>query len=91
MRTSDLISRMYDHYTCMYVTDHPTRKDKSVVTIIASKEKFVIHKEFISHYSKYFDHAFKREFIEGKTREMDFPHVNPSIFGMISHWLYTQQ
>jgi len=66
------------------------RRSQNFVTVIASQEKFVIHKELIGYYSTFFDTAFSSAFIEGTTQEMELPHLSSVIFGLFTHWLYTQ-
>jgi hypothetical protein len=47
-----------------------TRKPAEFVTLYAGKneEKFIIHKEFVVHYSPVLKAAFNSEFIEGKNQ-----------------------
>jgi len=61
------------------------------VTIIASGQKFVVHKELICHSSPFFDRAFNGSFLEGQTQEMKLEDVEASRFGIFVHWLYTRK
>jgi hypothetical protein len=66
-----------------------------VVTVIIgtedSKQTFIIHKDLICHYSPFFSAAFNGNFIEGTTQTMNLPDIDADIFGLLVHWLYTQQ
>ncbi|TVY44557.1 hypothetical protein LOCC1_G003359 [Lachnellula occidentalis] len=52
--------------------------------------KFVVHREFICHYSPYFDAAFNGDFIEGQTQTLDLNDFWPTIFELFIDWIYTQ-
>jgi hypothetical protein len=57
----------------------------------APKQPFLIHKNFICHYSPYFDAAFNGNFVEGETQTLDLEDTHPEVFGVFVQWLYTQQ
>ena len=71
------------------------RRPQSVVTIIFgpedSKETFVVHKDLVCHYSPFFSTAFNSNFAESTTKAMTLPDVDLDSFGLLVHWLYTQQ
>ncbi|TVY59622.1 hypothetical protein LSUE1_G009221 [Lachnellula suecica] len=68
---------------------------KTMVTVNVSndqdKDKFLVHKDFICHYSPFFDAAFNGNFEEGERQEMDFPGTKPVVFGIFVEWLYSQK
>lgn len=53
----------------------------------AAKEKFTIHKDFLCHYSPYFEAAFNGPLEEGKTQSITLDNIQPAVFGMFVHWL----
>lgn len=71
-------------------------KSSTIVTVNVRKDDkqdykaFPIHKNYICHYSPYFEAAFNGRFIEGETQEMDIDEVEPRIFGIFVTWLYSQ-
>lgn len=62
-----------------------------MVTIVASGEKFVVHKDLICYASPFFDRAFNGAFLEGKTQQMKLPDVETSLFGVFVNWLYIKK
>jgi hypothetical protein len=65
------------------------------VTIIVGKapaqQEFRIHKIVAEYYSPdFFGRAFNSAMIEGQTHTMILEDVDPSLFGLINNWLYTQ-
>ncbi|PVH71819.1 hypothetical protein DL98DRAFT_89834 [Cadophora sp. DSE1049] len=55
------------------------------------KQSFQVHKNYICHYSPFFDVAFNGPFVEGQTQELDLTETSPFIFGTFVNWLYTQK
>ena len=53
-------------------------------------ESFSIHKNFICHYSPYFNAAFNGSFIEGETQSLDME-ANPRVFSVFVNWIYSQK
>ncbi len=53
-------------------------------------EDFIVHKDFICHYSPFFAAAFNGSFIEGQTQTMTFNDVHSVPFGVLVNWIYTQ-
>ncbi|KAH8601405.1 hypothetical protein B0O99DRAFT_736614 [Bisporella sp. PMI_857] len=52
------------------------------------QESFAVHKNIVMSQSSFFAAAFQSNFLEGTTQIMDLDDVEPSIFGMVVHWLY---
>ncbi|KAE8445851.1 hypothetical protein EG329_012774 [Mollisiaceae sp. DMI_Dod_QoI] len=71
------------------------RKPQSFVIINIghsdSVEIFAIHRHLLVHYSSYFASAFSPPHLEAETQTITLPDVCPDTFGLITHWLYTQQ
>ncbi|KUJ07483.1 uncharacterized protein LY89DRAFT_677715 [Mollisia scopiformis] len=71
------------------------RKPQAVVTINVGEaddlESFVIHQHLLTHYSSYFATAFSPPHTEAETKIMTLPIICPDTFGLVTHWLYTQQ
>ncbi|KAF8852838.1 hypothetical protein BDZ45DRAFT_762900 [Acephala macrosclerotiorum] len=71
------------------------RKPQSIVTInvgpLEAIESFVIHRHLLTHYSSYFTTAFTPPHLESKTNVISLPGICPETFGLVTHWLYTQQ
>jgi hypothetical protein len=65
-----------------------------MVTVIVGKEQykrtFAVHKSLISHYSTFFKNAFTSVLVEGESQMMTLEDVDSSAFGLVIHWLYTQ-
>ncbi|KAH7382019.1 hypothetical protein BKA64DRAFT_218554 [Cadophora sp. MPI-SDFR-AT-0126] len=55
------------------------------------KQSFKVHKNYICHYSPFFEAALNGPFIEGQTQEVDLTDTPPFIFGTFVNWLYTQK
>lgn len=53
-------------------------------------ESFYVHKNFITHYSPYFDAAFNGNFAEGQSQKLDLEDTEPHVFGTFVNWLYSQ-
>jgi hypothetical protein len=67
-------------------------KPQAFVTILASGQEYIVHKQLITFYSPFFDRAFNGAFLEGQTQTMTLGEEIPvDIFGLFVHWLYTQQ
>jgi len=49
-----------------------------------------VHKNFITHYSPYFDAAFNGNFAEGQSQKLDLEDTEPHVFGTFVNWLYSQ-
>ena len=66
-----------------------------MVTVNVSKgtyqKSFLIHKEFLCHYSPYFDAAFNGNFQEGANLTLDLEDTSPNTFDIFLDWLYTQK
>ena len=54
-------------------------------------ESFYVHKNFITHYSPYFNAAFNGSFAEGQTQKMSLEDTEPHVFGTFVNWLYSQE
>lgn len=54
-------------------------------------EPFSIHKDLLCHYSGYFRGCFSGKFKEADEKEVTLSEVEPSIFRIFLHWLYTQK
>jgi hypothetical protein len=71
------------------------REPAEIVTIITStppnQQEFKLPKNVVSHYSPFFETAFKSQFIEGQTQSMTLEDVEGEIFGCMVHWFYTQK
>lgn len=52
---------------------------------------FRIHKNYLCHYSPYFEAAFNGRFIEGETQVLELEDTEPRIFGIFVNWLYVQK
>ncbi len=70
---------------------------QTIVTVnvkIHSSQKlhpFRVHKNYICHYSPYFEAAFNGNFVEGANQVLDLDDTKPKIFGMFLNWLYSQE
>lgn len=53
-------------------------------------ECFYVHKNFITHYSPYFNAAFNGNFAEGQSQKLDLEDTEPHVFGTFVNWLYSQ-
>ena len=62
------------------------------ITHAGQKEprKFIVHRDFICHYSPYFDAAFNGDFIEAHTQTLDLDEFWPRVFELFINWIYTQ-
>jgi hypothetical protein len=54
-------------------------------------KKFIVHKEFATHYSPVFEAAFNSEFYEGQTQTYRIFDTPESAVCLLVHWLYTQK
>src|SRR5436190_21661889 len=68
---------------------------QKTVTIQVSRgsqsRTFVIHEDLLCRHSPYFNAAFHGKFEESRTRSLDYPDTDPTVFGIFVQWLYTQQ
>jgi hypothetical protein len=72
---------------------HSEARRQSSVKVSSPDHKmqpFRVHKNYICHYSPYFDAAFNGSFIEGETQVLELEDTEPKIFGIFVNWLYTQ-
>jgi hypothetical protein len=53
--------------------------------------KFLIHKNLLCQYSRFFTAAFNGKFMEGATQNMVFEEVDADMFGVLVNWIYTQK
>jgi hypothetical protein len=64
------------------------------ITVSQSQEEeqkvFVVHQEFVCHYSPYFDAAFNGKFAEGQTQTLELEGIRPYVFEVFINWIYTQ-
>jgi hypothetical protein len=51
---------------------------------------YVVHKDLLCHYSKYFSAAFNGLFKEAQEKELKLAEVEPRVFDTVMGWLYTQ-
>ena len=63
-----------------------------MVTIHVGEErtKYVVHEQFICHYSDFFQSAFNSGFSETESKEVSYPDTTTPAFGLFIQWLYTQ-
>ncbi|KAL3417827.1 hypothetical protein PVAG01_10837 [Phlyctema vagabunda] len=67
------------------------RPDKVVTFIIGpSKQNFVVHKEFVCHYSPVLEAAFNSAFVEGQTQTYVLEDTTQQAFKYFVQWLYAQ-
>lgn len=57
----------------------------------SKKQTFIVHKDFICHYSPFFHAAFNGRFVEGQTQIMELEDVEPAAFHLFVSWLYSQR
>ncbi len=74
---------------------HASSGPQTIVTVNVSStdnetKPFQVHKNYICHYSPYFEAAFNGRFIEGETQVLDLDDTDPLVFGIFVNWLYTQ-
>jgi hypothetical protein len=69
----------------------PPNDQPSGLSKMAQEQTFLIHKDFICYYSKFFDAAFNGQFEEGQTQAMTLDDIDPDAFGLLVDWLYTQR
>ncbi|PMD39680.1 hypothetical protein L207DRAFT_566592 [Hyaloscypha variabilis F] len=69
------------------------KKPAELVTLYAGKsnEKFVVHKEFVTHYSPVLRAAFSSDFIEGQTQTYRLEDTTEEAVRLLIHWIYTQK
>jgi len=58
---------------------------------IRDPQDFLVHKNFITAYSPYFNAAFSGASIEGQTQRVELEGVDPEVFAIFINWIYTQQ
>lgn len=88
------ISCSYNFDIADKLTDHVSGKHEMVTVNVKNGEdeqSFQVHKNFICHYSPYFNAAFNGRFLEGTTQALDLDDTNPKVFSLFVTWLYTQQ
>ncbi|KAH7382021.1 hypothetical protein BKA64DRAFT_218609 [Cadophora sp. MPI-SDFR-AT-0126] len=51
---------------------------------------FQVHKNYLCHYSPYFRAALSGPFIESEDQSINLDETNPTVFGILVNWLYTQ-
>jgi len=56
-----------------------------------TEHKFVVHKEWICFHSPFFSSAFNGKFEEGKTQTMTLVDVDPELFAIVAHWIYSKE
>jgi hypothetical protein len=65
-----------------------------MVTILAGEgdnpAKFVVHKDFVCHYSPVFRAAFNSTFIEGQTQTYHLKDSLEKVVGLLVEWVYTK-
>jgi hypothetical protein len=57
----------------------------------AQEQTFLIHKDFICHYSEFFAAAFDGQFKEGQTQAMTLDDIDPAAFALLVDWFYYQR
>jgi hypothetical protein len=76
------------------LTQFTSSGEQTIVTVVLkngdSTETIPVHKNFICHYSPYFNALFKGGFIEGKTQFVELEDTPPAAFNIFVKWLYTQ-
>jgi len=65
-----------------------TLNAKNTATVVP--EKVVLHKDFLCHYSPFFNAAFNGTFKEGLTQEMTLQ-ADTTAFGIVAGWFYSQK
>jgi len=69
---------------------------QTIVTVKVNSEEtcesetFRVHKNYMCHYSPYFDRAFNGSFAEAESQELTLDDTTPEVFGIFVNWLYTQ-
>jgi hypothetical protein len=58
------------------------------VLVGAEEERFVVHEEFLTHYSTFFKAALTGGFREAKDKIVKLPDENSSVFEGFVHWVY---
>ncbi|KAF2098500.1 hypothetical protein NA57DRAFT_75742 [Rhizodiscina lignyota] len=61
------------------------------ITVGSEKKAFVVHKDLICHYSKYFKAAFGGNFKEAEEKKSNLPDVETETFEIFVAWLYKQK
>lgn len=54
------------------------------------RKKYLLHKGFLTHYSKYFRNALRGPWKEADERVIPLPDIEPGILNIFVDWLYTQ-
>ena len=62
---------------------------KTIITVRAGTEDFVVHETLIRSSSEFFNGALRHEWKEATQRVVDLPGVSSSLFETYSRWLYT--
>ncbi|KAF8852849.1 hypothetical protein BDZ45DRAFT_729877 [Acephala macrosclerotiorum] len=55
------------------------------------KETFTVHQQVVSRHSPFFRAAFEGNFVEGRTKAMNFDDVESGIFGLLVNWVYLHE
>jgi hypothetical protein len=55
-----------------------------------SQEEFIVHEEFMCHYSPVLKAGFNSSFVEGSSGEYKLDDVDPAVFRLLIEWIYTQ-
>lgn len=61
------------------------------ILVGAEEKEFLAHKDFLCHYSEYFDKALNGPFIEGQSMVVTLKEDNPEAFAVFLDWIYTQK
>lgn len=96
LKPSSSVVHSLSTFKFIFLTYHSSPEAQSFVTIIVgkapAKQEFRIHKTVTDYYSPdFFGRAFNSATIEGQTQTMTLEDVDPSLFGLIYNWLYTQK
>lgn len=76
------------------LTNTIKRSPETMVTILVgagdNKAKFVVHKDFVCHYSLVFRAAFNGVFIEGQSQIYYLRDEREKVVGLLVEWIYTK-
>lgn len=64
-----------------------------MVTVLAggSEEPFIVHRDILCKKSEFFKSACSPEWLRGQERRIRVPLVEPTIFELYAHWLYSDK
>ncbi|EON65953.1 hypothetical protein W97_05195 [Coniosporium apollinis CBS 100218] len=65
-------------------------QDTITIEVGEEKKPFIVHKDLLCYWSKYFDKALNGHFKEGGKDTIAVEDFSPSIFGCFVQWLYAQ-